>query len=114
MAGDWLPAGESADIEPRRGVRRCVEGREVALFRTGEGELLVVDNACPHRGGALFEGLVTGRTVVCPLHGWGIDLGSGRAVPPEEGGVATHAVREHEGQVEVRLAKSVKNPTEER
>ena len=52
---------------------------------------LATDNECPHKGGPLCDGIITGRAVVCPLHGWKISLESGAIERP--GGVAQAGVR---------------------
>lgn len=65
---------------------------EVGLFRTAHGAILAVANRCPHKGGPLSEGIVTGHHVVCPLHGWKVDLVTGAAVEPDRGCVTRFAV----------------------
>lgn len=52
---------------------------ELALFNLG-GRFAAVENRCPHEGGPLCDGIVSGATVVCPLHGWRFDLETGFAV----------------------------------
>ncbi len=52
-------------------------GRTVAVFRTAKG-VFALDDTCPHRGASLSEGCLSERgEVLCPLHGWPFDLGSG-------------------------------------
>ncbi len=68
-----------------------VGGRTVAVFRQRDGAVFAIDNACPHRGGPLVEGIAGGGHVICPLHGWKIDLRSGRC-NAEDRGVRTYAV----------------------
>jgi nitrite reductase (NADH) small subunit len=58
-----------------------VEGRNIAIFNLGE-RLPAVDDRYPHRGGPLSEGLLSGKTVVCPLHATKIDLESGAVANP--------------------------------
>ena len=41
---------------------------------------MTIENRCPHKGGPLCDGIVSGTTVVCPLHGWRFDLDTGLAV----------------------------------
>jgi nitrite reductase (NADH) small subunit len=52
-------------------------GRVYAVFGTG-GELLVTDNACPHNGGPLADGLVRDGVVTCPWHWYSYELATGR------------------------------------
>lgn len=70
-------------------------GTEIALFNVG-GALFAVANACPHYGGPLYHGRISGtrlpslpyehrfglegRVLVCPWHGWEFELETGRAL----------------------------------
>ena len=58
---------------------------DIAVFRTDDDEVFAVHDKCPHKGGPLSQGIVHGKTVTCPLHGWKIDLASGEAVAPDVG-----------------------------
>lgn len=42
-----------------------------------DGELLVVEGHCPHRGHPLIDAHITGRQLACPLHDYQFDLSSG-------------------------------------
>ena len=91
----WVEIGRLDDI-PLRGARRVVRtdgAPPVAVFRTGDDEVFALIDRCPHRGGPLSEGIVQGRAVACPLHGWVIELDTGQAEPPDEGCTRTVAVR---------------------
>jgi nitrite reductase (NADH) small subunit len=57
-----------------------LDGEEVAVFRTRQGEVFAVQARCPHRGGPLADGLVGGGRVLCPLHGHAFELATGDAV----------------------------------
>lgn len=76
---DWTRITSIENIPPHEGRPVCVGGREIAIFNLN-GRFLTIDNACPHQGGPLCDGLVSGATVVCPLHGWRFDLETGMAV----------------------------------
>ncbi len=84
--------GNVADID-RKGSRTLkVNGLEIALFRLSDGEVLAVENKCPHKGGTLSEGMVCGSKVHCPLHDWRIDLHTGKVEEPDTGCVPTFEV----------------------
>lgn len=53
-----------------------VAGRQLAIFLT-DGQVVAVDNQCPHQDVPLDEGLVEGGCVSCPWHGWRFDLTTG-------------------------------------
>ena len=92
---NWVEIGQLDDI-PCRGARRVTRPDglpPIAVFRTGDDEIFALIDRCPHRGGPLSEGIVQGRTIACPLHGWVIELDSGKAEAPDEGCTQTVAVR---------------------
>lgn len=84
-----VKAGKLTDIDPLGSRRLNVNGLEIALFRLSDGEILAVENRCPHKGGVLSEGMVCGPVVHCPLHDWRIDLRSGEALDPDKGCIET-------------------------
>ena len=71
----------------------------VAVFRTGDDRVFALDNACPHKGGPLAEGIVHGHSVTCPLHNWVFSLETGMAQGADEGSVATFPARVEAGRV---------------
>ena len=50
---------------------------KVALFRY-DGAIYAIRNQCPHMGGDLGEGLLTGDIVRCPWHGWKFNIKTGK------------------------------------
>ena len=87
---NWIDIGSLDDI-PRRGARKVktVMGC-VAVFRTGDDRVFALDNACPHKGGPLSEGIVHDTAVSCPLHAMVIDLETGKARGADTGCVQTY------------------------
>jgi nitrite reductase (NADH) small subunit len=72
---------------PRLGARviRTSTHGDIAVFRTAEGEVFALEDRCPHKGGPLSQGIVFGKRVACPLHGWTVGLADGCAVAPDRG-----------------------------
>ena len=68
-----LPPGKSATFE--------AEGRTIAVFNVA-GNFFAIDDVCPHSGGPLSEGFVTGHKVSCPWHGADFDLKTGKVLCP--------------------------------
>ena len=56
---------------------------DILVVHTGS-TVVAVEDACPHSGRSLSEGIVQGDCVVCPGHGWQVHLLSGkvRVGPP--------------------------------
>jgi len=90
---DWTSIGTLDDIPPLGA--RTVETPlgQVAVFRTADDVVFALINKCPHRGGPLSEGIVSGRVVACPLHNWVIDLTTGVAKAPDQGCTTNLPVR---------------------
>jgi len=65
-----------SDLRPGEGRLVRLHGREIALFLTAAG-VRAVDARCPHAGGPLHDGLLSGTRVACPLHLRRVDLDTG-------------------------------------
>jgi len=100
---DWIKIGTVADI-PKLGARTVhTDKGDIAVFRTSGDEIFALFNRCPHKGGPLSEGIVSGRVVVCPLHSWTIDLETGEATAPDEGCTRPVESKVTDGQVWLKL-----------
>jgi nitrite reductase [NAD(P)H] small subunit len=75
----WIRAVRCDDIPVREGRAVNIASREIAIFNLGS-RFLAVENRCPHKGGPLADGIVSGATVVCPLHAWKMSVETGRGV----------------------------------
>jgi len=112
----WRSTGVAAATIADGALREVVlDGRSVALARSGT-EVFAVDGVCPHLGGALAEGTLSGRRLTCPLHEATFDVTNGAVVTdpfglvPPEGGVEpvrSYPTREQDGMVEVDLPDAV-------
>ena len=72
----------------------------IAVFRNEENEVYALLDRCPHKGGPLSKGKVSGRRVECPLHEWIICLDDGNAVDSDgDGCVRTFPVKVENGSV---------------
>lgn len=74
---EFVTVARAADIPPGTGRTVEVNGVWIALFNV-EGTFYAIDNACPHAGGPLGEGMLTGTVVTCPWHGWQFSVVSGQ------------------------------------
>jgi nitrite reductase (NADH) small subunit len=91
----WIRVTTVDNIPPREGRAVQIGSREIAIFNLAD-KFLATDNECPHQGGPLCDGIVTGESVVCPLHAWKVNLANGCVERPTHGKdhcVTTYPVR---------------------
>ena len=91
-----IPRLGSRVVRPDGGEQR---GGDIAIFRTAADEVFALHDKCPHKGGPLSQGIVHGKRVACPLHGWNIGLDDGHAVAPDVGSCARFSVKVEDGVV---------------
>ncbi len=107
-------AREPSSVTPMRRVielSRCrrdggtfveVDGRELAVFRFGDPERVVVtDNACPHASGNLSGGSLQNGAVVCPWHAWTFDLTTGVCTRSPDARIHLYPAEVRDGVVHV-------------
>ena len=80
---DEVPAGTVRELQ--------IEGKAVALANVG-GKFYAIDNTCLHRGGPLGQGVLDGKVVTCPWHGWQYDATNGKVVQNPGVGVDCFAI----------------------
>lgn len=92
--------GALIDLPERVGKTVILEkNKEVAVFKLSNGNVKAVENKCPHKGGVLSEGIVSGDHVFCPMHDWKICLEDGKVQEPDFGCVKTYETVIDDGEV---------------
>ena len=100
---EWTPITKVENIPSREGRAVTVGDVEIAIFHV-ENRYLTIENKCPHKGGPLCDGIVSGAIVVCPLHGRRFDLETGMPVRASEpSSVVTFPTRVEDGVIFVDL-----------
>ncbi len=87
-----LPIGAFHDLNERLGKTILVGDQEIAVFKLSNGRIRAIENRCPHKGGVLAEGMISGDFVFCPMHDWKISLEDGRVQDPDTGCVKSYQV----------------------
>ena len=90
---DWKKLCQLDEIPPLGSRVVASASGDIAIFRTADDEVFAVHDKCPHKGGPLSQGIVTGKVVTCPLHGWKIGLANGEAVAPDVGCAQAFSVK---------------------
>jgi nitrite reductase (NADH) small subunit len=101
----WTAITSVTNVPLREGRAVNAEGHDIAIFNLG-GRFLTIANSCPHKGGPLCDGIVSGTTVVCPLHGQRFDLETGMPVLASQPDcLATYPTRVDDGVIFVDLTE---------
>ena len=115
---DEIPPGERKLV--------TLGGREIGVFNV-HGEFYALRNRCPHQGGALCKGRVSGFVTArvpgeyeytrkgeilrCPWHGWEYDIKTGQSwVDPSSVRVRSYEVEVAQIEGEGEMAGLVKGP----
>ncbi len=77
VSSGWHPVCRIEDCPPGASREFVVGDRIVALFQV-DGQFYALDGVCPHQGGPLGKGCLTGHWVMCPWHGWQFDVRTGQ------------------------------------
>jgi 3-phenylpropionate/trans-cinnamate dioxygenase ferredoxin component len=101
----FVKVGSRAEFEDLEGGKVIeADGQCIAVFNIG-GSYYAIENTCPHRGGPLAEGMVTGEEVICPWHGSRFNVKTGSVVtPPARQGVKSFPVRVTGNEFEIASA----------
>ena len=88
-----LPVGGTLAID--------LDGRPIVLVRDGDS-VHALDDACPHAGAPLSEGVLDEGAITCTWHGWSFRLGDGACLDQPGVTVPCHRVRVVDGDILVR------------
>jgi len=101
--GRFVEVAKKSEI-PETGVIGVeVEGKRLALINLG-GEIFAIDDDCPHEGGPLSEGTISGEEIECPWHTSHFNIKTGRVtMDPATEDVTTYRVRVVGDAVEVEI-----------
>jgi len=75
----FVRAAKVAEVPPGTIREFQVDGKTIALANVS-GKFYAINNTCLHRGGPLGQGVLEGKVVTCPWHGWEYDVTSGKVV----------------------------------
>jgi nitrite reductase (NADH) small subunit len=118
VTGGRFPVCSADDLAPGERLVVDLAGRSVGVFNVG-GSFYALHNRCPHRGGPLCLGPITGltrsteefdylygdegRILRCAWHGWEFEIESGRAVADPRMRAKTFPVTLEDGEVVVHI-----------
>lgn len=70
MTAAWTAVALARDLPRLCVMPVCVDGIELALWRSAAGRVAAWADRCPHRGMRLSHGFVRGEALSCIYHGW--------------------------------------------
>jgi nitrite reductase (NADH) small subunit len=73
----WVRVARVAELPPGACGEFVAGDQIVAVFNVG-GTLHALDGICPHQGGPLGKGVLSGSTITCPWHGFQFDVTTGQ------------------------------------
>ena len=77
--GEFIEAAKIDELKNGAMKATSAAGHEILLARV-KGKYYATDNRCPHMGGMLSQGKITGTVVTCPRHYSRFDLRDGHVV----------------------------------
>ena len=95
---EWFDVAAEEDLQEGQGKLVFAKYQKLALFRVG-GQVVCIQNNCPHAGAFLAYGVVEGELVRCPRHDWKFDLISGDCLTNPRYCVKTFETKIEEGRV---------------
>ncbi|HEX4148718.1 MAG TPA: Rieske 2Fe-2S domain-containing protein [Pirellulales bacterium] len=99
---NWVAIARTDQCPPGQGLELVAGERMVALYNV-DGEFFALDGVCPHQGGPLGRGCLTGAIVTCPWHGWQFDVRTGQHQLSRTLKQPQFEVRVEQGQVLINL-----------
>ena len=79
VTGDLVDVCGVSDVPLGEGRAVMVGAHRIAVFHAVTG-WYALEDACPHLGGPLSDGILAERCVACPLHDRRFDLATGAAL----------------------------------
>ena len=105
VAGDWIDACATGDIDEEDVIRFDHGGRVFAVYRTDDDRYYATDGICTHERAFLADGLVMGTIIECPKHNGRFDIRTGEAKgAPVCVNLKTYPVKVEGGRVFLRIA----------
>ncbi len=74
---EYVPAAKTAELSDGQKIKVVIGSKEILLANV-EGAFYAVDNKCTHMGGSLVEGKLERSSIICPKHGSGFDVRTGK------------------------------------
>ena len=102
---NWIRIASLADCPPGASLETVAGDRIVALYNV-DGQIYALDGICPHQGGPLGKGKLSGTTVTCPWHGFQFNVATGKHCTIPNLAQPRFAVKCEAGEISVDIEES--------
>lgn len=99
---EWINVGKVESVAENKPKVIVHNHLEIAIFQVGS-EYFALRNFCPHRGGPIAEGIVSGNLVTCPYHDWTFEIPTGECTLNPAARVERYRVRRAGDEIEVEV-----------
>jgi 3-phenylpropionate/trans-cinnamate dioxygenase ferredoxin component len=100
---DLIEIARLDQIQSGSGARFTIADKDVAVFNV-DGTICVIADTCPHGGGSLGLGKLSGNTVTCPVHGMKFDVTTGCFAGTSSFGVAFYPAKVADEKIMVEVS----------
>lgn len=76
---EYVKAAQTDDFTSENKVLVQLNGKEILLTNV-DNEYYAIDNRCPHMGGSLYDGNLSGSIITCPRHHSKFDVKTGKVI----------------------------------
>ena len=94
----WVAVARVEECPPGSSLERIAGDHVVALFNV-DGTFHALDGVCPHQGGPLGKGMMSGCVVTCPWHAWRFRLADGAWADSPRVKIDCYPVRVEQGVI---------------
>jgi len=99
---EWISAGKVDSILEGQPKIITHKHLEIAIFLVGN-DYFALRNFCPHRGGPIAEGIISGNLVTCPYHDWTFEISTGECTLNPAACIQKFAIRLTGEEIEVQV-----------
>ena len=102
--GSYIAVAKTTDIEAGKCQAFDIEGHDVLIAQTKNGDFYAVENLCSHADATLDGGRVRGNHIMCPLHGARFSLVDGSFGPPAWAPIKTYELKVEGDEISVLIS----------
>lgn len=104
MSGEFKLVAKIDDIPANSNKAFQVDGHDILICHTKQGDVFAVENRCSHAIAELEGGRMRGHRLICPLHGAAFDMRDGSVLgAPAFEGIKAYEVQVEDGEIRVRV-----------